>query len=366
MNRQVELLGTGRLPPHWRRVTREAFRGGYPKRVARLRIDVEDVPGENPGPFDGIFVSAAKPENRRTFHDPYVAIAAAPCAQILRRGGVQRFQAGARPAHDDALFGVRGNALREQLAGSGHRVIELGQEVRVAVDFAPLDRTAGRRAQLGQPVFAGDIQLVRGTRTHSQERSHFGILRGADFPPALVFGVELPQAVFQEHHHPPPHRHRGEHVASRGGWLPHGPFSVAVLFQRVQGSGPKDTPRCGVHPFGGWPVRLRVAARLGYGGGAVAVEQAHGTYCAVADVDPAIRHDADGTRVGFRQAVAHTPGAPQEPVIGMEPPRSGPEGQEREKHSGWYALVHGSEPPWAVPFRRNLRAAVPASRSIGY
>src|ERR1019366_4705421 len=323
MNRQVELLGTGRLPPQWRRVTREAFGCRHPKRVARLRIDVEDVPGENPGPFDGIFVSAAKPENLRTVHDPYVAIAAAPSEQIRRPGGRER--------------------------------------------FAALDRTAaGRRAQLGEPVFAGDIQLVRGTRTHGQERSHFGILRGADFAPALEFGVELLQAVFQEHHHPPPHRHRGEHVASRGGCVPHGPFSVAVLFQRVQGSGPKDTPRCGVHPFGGWPVRLRVAARLGYGADAVAVEQAHGTYGAVPDVNPAIRHDADGTRVGFRQAVADPPGAPQEAVIGMEPPRSGPEGQEREKHSGWYALVHGSEPPWAVPFRRNLRAAVPASRSIGY
>src|ERR1019366_1339698 len=119
MNRQVELLRTGRLPPQWRRVTREALGCPRPKRVARLRIDVEDVPGENPGPFHGIFPSAAKPENRGTVHDPYVAIAAAPSAQILRRGEVQRFEPGARPAHDDALFGVRGNALREQLAGSG-------------------------------------------------------------------------------------------------------------------------------------------------------------------------------------------------------------------------------------------------------
>src|ERR1019366_3388044 len=77
MARQVDLLRPGRLPPQRRSVARDAFRGGHPKRVAGLRIHVEDGAAENPGPFHRVFARCAQPENAGAFHNPHIAIAAA-------------------------------------------------------------------------------------------------------------------------------------------------------------------------------------------------------------------------------------------------------------------------------------------------
>jgi hypothetical protein len=254
--------------------------------------------------------------------------------------------------------------LCEQLSGSRQRVLEVGEAVCVAVDFEPFECAAvARNVQLRQAVLARDVQFVRGARTHFQERRNFGILRGTDLAPVLRLGVKLPQAVFHEHHHTPSGGHRREHPATCRRRKPYRPLPVPVLFERVYGGGPQGTAGGGVHPLGGRPVGLRVAARIRYAGNAVAVEEAHREYRAMPEVGTPSQRHTHGIRIGLREAVAHSPGAPQETVIGMEHPCPGPKGQESEEHPDLEALLHSGEPLCTVILQSILQAVALASRA---
>src|ERR1035438_8912602 len=143
-----------------------ALSTGYLRAARSRKYPVERAGVLSGTIFDVVFARCAQPENAGAFHNPHIAIAAAPAAQIVRRRGVQRFEPGARPAHDDAPLAARGGSLGEQLAGSRQGVDEVGEALRAAIDFQPFERTAsGQNVQLGQAVFTGKGQFAGGART---------------------------------------------------------------------------------------------------------------------------------------------------------------------------------------------------------
>ena len=249
------------------------------------------VPVRTPVLSTGYFRPPRRRKIADPFRDPDAAIAAAPAAQIVRCRRRTRIRV---PLPDQRTMTRRlsrgGYSLREQFAASRQRVIEVGEAICVAVDFGPLESAAvTRNTQLRQPVFAGDVQFSGGTRTHRKERPNRGTFRRANFTPDLALRVELSQAVFDEHQHPPPAGTAARTGRPAGRRIPHRPLSVPILLQRVERSSSTGASGGCVHSFGRWPVGLRVAARLRYAGDAVTVEQAHREDRAVADVGVAFR-----------------------------------------------------------------------------
>src|SRR5580692_9108744 len=80
---------------------------------------------------------------------------------------------------------------------------------------------------------------------------------------------------------------------SRSGSNSRKPSSMRTITRRPTGTAASTwRPAGGLNPLGGRPVGLRVAARVGDAGNAVAVEYAHRGYRAVADVGASTRGHA--------------------------------------------------------------------------